>query len=361
MLPCPNPSTAEETRVAATPPPVPTHPSAASDPNRLAHQVVAAVSTAVQGKADLIRTALMITLAGGHLLLEDVPGVGKTALAKALGTALGGRVRRIQCTPDLLPSDITGSSVYNQRTGEFEFHPGPIFANVVIADEINRAEPKTQSALLECMGEHQVTADGHRYKLPAPFTVVATQNPSDMQGTFPLPEAQRDRFMARLSVGYPTPDDEQAIVMDPAITSDTAAVSPVTTSDEVAHLITTIPHVAVQPAVAGYLVNLVSATRTHPDLALGASTRAAVHLGRAARAHAAMQGHTTVTPDDIKAVAALVLPHRLILAPHAVGASTSTIDLVQQLLTEVPSDGQIRHLAARHQTPKPPRAKGQWR
>lgn len=347
--------------MAAAPPPASIHPSAASEPNRLAHQVVGSVSAAVQGKADLIRTALMITLAGGHLLLEDVPGVGKTALAKALGTALGGRVRRIQCTPDLLPSDITGSSVYNQRTGEFEFHPGPIFANVVIADEINRAEPKTQSALLECMGEHQVTADGHRYKLPAPFTVVATQNPSDMQGTFPLPEAQRDRFMARLHVGYPSPEDEQAIVMDPAITSGATTVTAVTTSEEVAHLIATIPHITVHPTVASYLVNLISATRSHPDLALGGSTRAAVHLGRAARAHAAIRSQTTLTPDDVKAVAPLVLPHRLILAPHAVGSGASTTDIVQQLLTQVPSDGQIRDLAAQHQPAKPLRTKGQWR
>lgn len=323
-------------------------------------RIIAAVSGAVHGKSELVATALRIVLAQGHLLLEDVPGVGKTVLAKALGTALGGRVRRVQCTPDLMPSDITGSSVFDQKKNDFEFRPGPVFANLVIADEINRAEPKTQSALLECMGEQQVTVDGKTYRLPTPFTVVATQNPHEMQGTFALPEAQRDRFMARLSVGYPDLNSEATVVMDPNIVGGSSNVQPVVTAETTQSMIAAVNSITMEPAVAQYLIKIITATRTHPHVALGASTRAAVHLGKAARANAAVAGRSYVLPDDVREMAPLVLAHRLSLSPEGLAKNSSPTAIIREICSHQTSNDQLSSLANPAQQASPT-GQANWR
>jgi MoxR-like ATPase len=277
-----------------------------------------AVASVISGKAEEIRTVLTVLLAAGHVLLEDVPGVGKTQLARAFAAAVGGTVRRIQCTPDLLPSDITGMSVLDQGTGELRFQPGPVFANIVIADEINRASPKTQAALLECMAEGQVTVDGVTHRLPTPFLVVATQNPIDMEGTYALPEAQRDRFMVRLEVGYPDEAAELAMVQARETAQPLDAVRPVTTLDEFRADIAAAHAVRAHELVERYAVRLARATREHADVRLGASPRATLQLVRAAKARAHLLGRDWLSPDDVKALAAHVLPHHLVLHdPHA--------------------------------------------
>ncbi|MBW8767818.1 MAG: AAA family ATPase [Geodermatophilales bacterium] len=269
----------------------------------------------VQGKDDVVRLTLVVLLAEGHLLIEDVPGVGKTTLAKALAASIDASVRRIQFTPDLLPSDVTGVAIYDQETRAFEFKPGAIFANVVVADEINRASPKTQSALLECMEERQVTVDGVSYELARPFLVMATQNPLEMEGTYPLPEAQRDRFTARVSMGYPTPVADAAGVRE---------------------LVTAVSRLHVSEAVRRYVVSLVEASRRSPDLRLGASPRAGLQLLRAARASAALAGRDHVLPDDVQALASPVLAHRLLLTADAALGRRSAEQVVAQLLATVP-------------------------
>lgn len=304
-----------------------------------AEQLTQSVRNAVFGKDDLVQTALMVMLSGGHLLIEDVPGVGKTALAKALGQAIGGQVRRIQCTPDLLPSDITGSSIFNQATTTFEFHPGPVFGNVVIADEVNRAEPKAQSALLECMEESQVTADGQTYQLENPFFVVATQNPSDMQGTFPLPEAQRDRFTARITMGYPSEEAEQHIVMSNMLAAGSAQVQQVASIEQVGELVKLIKNVHIAPQTAQYITHVIRGTRQHPAVTLGASTRSAVQLGRLCRARAAMGGRSYVVPDDVKALAGITLAHRIVASPQAGERAGSADAVVHDIINSVPVPG----------------------
>ena len=279
----------------------------------------------------------MVLLAEGHLLIEDVPGVGKTTLAKALAASIDATVRRIQFTPDLLPSDVTGVAIYDQETREFEFKPGAIFANVVVADEINRASPKTQSALLECMEERQVTVDGVSYELARPFLVMATQNPLEMEGTYPLPEAQRDRFTARVSMGYPDRDAELSM-LDERTTADPldARCAPVADAATVRDLVTAVGRLYVSDAVRRYVVALVEASRRSPDLRLGASPRAGLQLLRAARAAAALSGRDHVLPDDVQALAGPVLAHRLLLTADAALGRRSAEQVVADLLTTVP-------------------------
>ncbi len=275
-------------------------------------------------------------LAQGHLLLEDVPGVGKTLLAKTLARTIDCTVSRIQFTPDLLPSDVTGVSIYNQSSRLFEFRPGAVFANIVIGDEINRASAKTQSALLECMEEHQVTVDGDSYKLDEPFMVVATQNPIEMEGTYPLPEAQRDRFMARISMGYPDKDSEIEMLETHQATSPLAKVSAVVTAADVAAMIASVQQVYVSQAVKEYTVSVGRATRESPLLRLGASPRSMLQLLRAAKATAALDGRDFVLPDDVVNVAESVLAHRIILDRKAASAGETPHSVIRGILNRLP-------------------------
>lgn len=272
-----------------------------------------AVSRVVVGKPEQVKIAVTVLLAGGHLLMEDVPGVGKTVLAKTLARAMATKVNRIQFTPDMLPSDVTGVAIYDQGANTFEFQPGPIFANVVIGDEINRASPKTQSALLECMEERQVSVDGETHRLPDPFTVFATQNPAEMEGTYPLPEAQRDRFMARISMGYPDRDAELAMLESRDGADPLASLEPVISADEIRSMIAQVEQVFVAPSVKRYVVDLARATREHPAVRVGVSPRASLQLLRAAKAAAAVAGRGYVVPEDVQQLLAPVFAHRLVL------------------------------------------------
>lgn len=305
------------------------------------------IATVVSGLDTAVTAALATLLAQGHLLMEDVPGVGKTTLARALAASIDCRLGRLQFTPDLLPSDITGVSIFRAADATFEFRPGPIFANVVIADEINRASPKTQSALLEAMAERAVTTDGVTRDLPCPFLVVATQNPIEMEGTYPLPEAQRDRFMAQVSVGYPSPRDEMAMLASHDGQDPLAAMIPVTDTATIVRLIDVARRVYVAPAIKQYIVDLAATTRADSALRLGASPRAALQLLAAAKARAAMAARHHVLPDDIKALVVAVFAHRLILSTEARLAGRTSSQVMQDILslTPVPADArdQPRH------------------
>ena len=299
------------------------------------------VATVIKGKPEVIDLALVCFLAEGHLLVEDVPGVGKTQLARALAASVDATWQRVQFTPDLLPSDVTGVTIYHQATSTFEFHPGPVFGNVVLADEINRASPRTQSALLEVMEERQVTVDGKTYALATPFTVVATQNPIEMEGTYALPEAQRDRFMARISMGYPDPAAELAMLRTRATSSPLDAITPVVGGTELAAMIATARNVFASPVVEQFAVSIAQATRRDPDLRLGASPRATLQLVRAAKARAALDGRNFVLPDDIISLAVPVLGHRLIPAGRAGitigGFSGATVaEIVTRIVANTP-------------------------
>ncbi len=298
------------------------------------------IEQVVEGKPDVVRLALVVLLAEGHLLIEDVPGVGKTMLAKALARSIDCTVRRVQFTPDLLPSDVTGVSVFDQVRREFEFKPGAVFANIVLGDEINRASPKTQSALLEAMEERQVTVDGTTYVLERPFMVVATQNPIEMEGTYPLPEAQRDRFTARVSMGYPSRSAELDMLDTHGRTDPLEDLEPVADAAEVRKLIEVVQSVHVADAVKQYVVDLVTATRSSPDLRLGASPRSTLQLLRAARAQAALEGRDFVLPDDVQSLAVSVLAHRLLPTPEAQVDRRTTEAVVADLVrrTAVPPD-----------------------
>src|SRR4051794_28690184 len=298
-------------------------------------RIVDAVEQVISGNTEAIRLAVTVMLAEGHLLIEDVPGVGKTMLAKALARAIDCSVRRIQFTPDLLPSDVTGVSVWNQETREFEFKPGSIFANIVVGDEINRASPKTQSALLECMEERHVTVDGVTYPLDPPFMVLATQNPVEMEGTYPLPEAQRDRFTARLAIGYPSPEAELEMIDQHGAGSPLDDLEPVSDALEVAKLAEAVRAVHIAEPVRRYAVDLVTATRDNRDLRLGASPRATLHLLRTGRAAAALDGRDYVLPDDIQAFAVPVLAHRLLLSAEAQVARRTTHAVVTDVVASV--------------------------
>jgi MoxR-like ATPase len=307
-----------------------------SDLTATAERVRRSVENVIEGKPEVVRIALTVLLAEGHLLIEDVPGVGKTMLSKALARSIDCTVRRIQFTPDLLPSDITGVSVFDQQRRDFEFKPGAIFAQIVVGDEINRASPKTQSALLESMEERQVTIDGTTYELPNPFMVIATQNPVEMEGTYPLPEAQRDRFTARVSIGYPSPEAELKMVEMHGGASPLDDLQPVAHAHEIVKLIEAVRQVYVSDPVRRYAVTLVGATRSHPDLRLGASPRATLHLVRAARASAALDGRDYVLPDDVQSLAPSVLAHRVLPTAQAQLNRRTPEQVVAEIVQRVP-------------------------
>ncbi|MEO6530126.1 MAG: AAA family ATPase [Specibacter sp.] len=306
---------------------------------RLSQNVMTVMNTVIDGKQEAVKLALTVLLAGGHLLLEDVPGVGKTLLAKALARTVDCSVTRIQFTPDLLPSDITGVSIFNQSTQAFEFRPGAIFANLIIGDEINRASAKTQSALLESMAEHQVSVDGTTYRLEEPFMVIATQNPIEMEGTYPLPEAQRDRFMARISLGYPDTGAELAMLETHQSVNPLDSVQAVASAQQVAAMIELVTEIHVSAAVKEYTVDIGQATRAHPDLRLGASPRALLQLLRAAKAAAALAGRAFVLPDDIHELAQPVLAHRLIVERRAASAGITAASVIAEVLAGIAVPG----------------------
>jgi MoxR-like ATPase len=301
-----------------------------------AERVVANVERVIVGKHIEVRMALVALLCEGHILIEDVPGVGKTMLAKAVSKSIGCSFRRIQFTPDLLPSDVTGLSIFNQKTQEFEFRPGPIMAQVVLADEINRATPKTQSALLECMEERQATIDGTTYPMPTPFLVIATQNPIEYEGTFALPEAQLDRFMLRLRLGYPKAMEEIVILDEQKRLHPIDDLRQVLDLEELRQMQSAIKEIYVDQAVAEYIVRLVTATREHPDVYLGASPRGSLNLYRSSQALAALEGRDYVIPDDVKQLAVAVLAHRLIIKSQASLREIDPDSIVREILAQVP-------------------------
>ena len=297
--------------------------------------VIDNVEKVIVGKRESIELLMVALFCEGHVLIEDVPGVGKTMLARSIAISLGSTFKRLQCTPDLLPSDVTGVSVFNQKTSEFDFRPGPAFVNVLLADEINRATPRTQSALLEAMGEYQVTVDGVTRPLPRPFLVLATQNPIEYEGTFPLPEAQLDRFLMRLSIGYPSSEDEQQILLNLRRTHPIDRLSKVVDGSDLLELQEDVWEVNVDDTLRAYIVRLVRSTREHPDLALGASPRASLGLYKAAQALAAIQGMDYVLPDHIKLLVPYIVGHRLMIKPESALRGRTATDVLGRLIEEV--------------------------
>ena len=303
---------------------------------QVAEKVKANVEKVLVGKGHVIEMCLAAIMSGGHILIEDVPGIGKTTLARALADSINCTFRRIQFTPDLMPSDITGIHFYNQKSGEFEFRPGPIIAQVVLADEINRATPRTQSALLEAMAERQVTVDNTTIPLPAPFLVIATQNPVELEGTFPLPEAQLDRFLLRIKLGYPEESEEEDMLTRFQTADPLASLQAVASSQEIVEHQLTVRDVYVDPVLRNYLVQIVQATRIHPDVELGASPRASLGLYRCSQAMAAIQGRDYVSPDDIKLLSPYTLAHRMILKSQARLRERTAEGVVVQILDQIP-------------------------
>ena len=304
-----------------------------------AERVIENVERVIIGKHAEVELTLIALLCGGHVLVEDVPGVGKTSLAKAVARSIGCSFKRLQFTPDMLPSDITGVFIYNQKTNEFEFRPGPIMAQIVLADEINRATPKTQSALLEAMEEHNVTVEGQTFPLPNPFLVLATQNPIEYEGTFPLPEAQLDRFLMRIELGYPRRADEMIVLETQQRSQPLDEIGQVVEVRELVDMQQRTREVYVDRLVREYIVELVNATRQHPDVYLGASPRGSLALDHTAQARATLMGRDYATPDDVKYMAVPTLSHRLIVSPGAGVRNTSTNDVVLELLESVPVPG----------------------
>ena len=308
-------------------------------------KIVSNVERVIQGKRDAIELLVLAMVSEGHVLIEDVPGVGKTQLAKSLARSIDGEFHRVQFTPDLLPSDVTGVSIWDRNEGQFEFKPGPIFANVVVGDEINRASPKTQSALLEAMEERQVTSDGVTRALEPPFMVIATQNPLEHEGTYPLPEAQLDRFMMRLVVGYPSREKELEILDTHAVRSTFLDLAPVASLSEVEEMVDIARRVSVSSSVKNYIVDLVEGTRQHPDIMLGASPRSALFLQRISRSRAAASGRDYVMPDDIKELASPVLEHRLSLRPEAQMRGETITSIIADVLGRIRVPGTTSRIA----------------
>jgi MoxR-like ATPase len=296
------------------------------------------VEKVIVGKRPVIELLMVALLCEGHILLEDVPGVGKTMLARSIATSLGGKFKRLQCTPDLLPNDVTGVSVYNQKDSSFEFHPGPIFVNILLVDEINRATPRTQSALLEAMQEQQVTVDGITYPLPRPFLVLATENPIEYEGTFPLPEAQLDRFLMRLSMGYPSQADERLLLNQLRREHPINFLQPTVDGTQLSDLQRQVWEIHVDDSLHDYIVRLANATRSNSELSLGASPRASLALFRASQAFAAIKGRDHVIPDDIQQLAPSILTHRLVLSPESELRGRTTKAVLQEILSQVPLD-----------------------
>ena len=324
------------------------------EPRQIAERIAANVEKTIIGKGTEVRLALIALLCQGHVLIEDVPGVGKTILARSLAVSTGCSFRRIQFTPDLLPSDVTGLSIYNQKSQEFEFRPGPIMSQVVLADEINRATPKTQSALLECMDERQATIDGVTHRMPDPFLVIATQNPIEYEGTFALPEAQLDRFLLRLRLGYPALADEIRVLDDQKVSHPLDDLEEVCTGDELRGLQAAVRDIYVDPSVSSYIVRLVAATRGHPDVYLGASPRGSIALYRASQALAGLLGRDYVIPDDVKALAEPALAHRVIIKTASTIHDVSSAQVIGELLDSTPIEAARRAVGGpRETTPSP--------
>jgi MoxR-like ATPase len=308
-------------------------------PQKVAEKVIANVEKVIVGKHDEVQLTLLALLCQGHLLIEDVPGVGKTMLAKSIARSIGCTFRRIQFTPDMLPSDVTGVSVFNQKTREFEFRPGPVMAQIVLTDEINRATPKTQSALLECMEERQVTVDGTTYPMARPFLVLATQNPIEYEGTFPLPEAQLDRFMMRIGLGYPDPEAEITMMDSQQYVHPVEEIGQVVDFEELLEAQETVKDIYIDDSVKEYIVAVVGETRKHPDVYLGASPRGSLALYRTSQARAAILVRDYVIPDDIKALAQVTLAHRLIISPSARIKNIDPKAVVEEIISSVPVPG----------------------
>ncbi|MFQ5879373.1 MAG: AAA family ATPase [Dehalococcoidia bacterium] len=309
------------------------------DPKAIAERIIANVEKVIIGKSEEVRLAVISLLCQGHLLIEDVPGVGKTMLARSIARSTGCTFKRIQFTPDLLPSDVTGVSIYNQKTSDFEFRPGPVLAQVVLTDEINRATPKTQSALLEAMEERQITVDGTTHRVPQPFIVMATQNPIEYEGTFPLPEAQLDRFLMRIRLGYPSTTDEIIIMDRQQHVHPVEGLEQVTDASEILRLQRAVKAIYVDPLIKQYIVSLVEATRRHPSAYLGASPRGSLALYRTSQARALLDGRDFVLPDDVKALAYTPLGHRIIVSPASRVKNINTATIVAECMEQVAVPG----------------------